>query len=85
MPARLRLLEEWNSYVKAVFTDGRPGAIQLQETRRAFYAGGLSVFKGIVMQGLSAGPDPQPSDLLMLDELDKELKQFYRDVAEGRA
>ena len=84
MAARRRLLEEWNSYMTAVFPDGRPSPIQLQETRRAFYAGANAILFAI-LRDLTPGSEPQVDDLTMMDDFEKELTAFEEDVTHGRA
>lgn len=82
---RQRLLEEWNSYMKAVFPNGRPtDPIQLQETRRAFYAGALAIFSRI-LRDLTPSAEPEPQDLTMMDDIKNELDAFYEKVKAGQA
>lgn len=81
---RQRLLEEWNSYMAAVFPDGRPNAIQLQETRRAFYAGARAIFSRIVGD-LTPSAEPEPQDLKMMDDFEDELKVFLEKIKAGQA
>ncbi len=84
MSERRRLLEQWNTYMAAVFPDGRPDPIQIQETRRAFYAGAQAIMGGILGE-LTPGSEPEAADLRMMDELQLELQAFCEDVKAGRA
>lgn len=72
----------WDSYRRAVLPATAP-AIQIQECRRAFYAGAEGLYVRI-MTGLEPGPDATGGDLTFLAELDRELRDFARSVAEGR-
>jgi hypothetical protein len=78
------LLEEWNGYMKAVFPDGRPDAIQLQETRRAFYAGAHAILSRI-LGDLTGGTEAEEQDLTMMNDFENELRSFNEDVKAGRA
>ena len=84
MPRRQRLLEDWNSYIAAVFPDGRPDQIQLQETRRAFYAGAMAILSRI-LKDLTPGTEPCEDDLKMMDDFQSELEEFYEKVKLGQA
>lgn len=77
------IAEFWAAYVKtAMPTDAPP--IQLQECRRAFYAGALSMFNGAVMA--VGGPEvPEGVGELYLASIDDELKAFYKAVDAGHA
>jgi biotin synthase-like enzyme len=81
MAKRLEAL--WASYERDVIPT-KAGAIQRQESRRAFYAGAAALF-GAVLRGLTEGEEPTEEDLRMLDELQEELVEHARDVAAGKA
>jgi hypothetical protein len=80
-----RILSEWNNYVARVMPRNAP-PVQTQETRRAFYAGASSLL-AIILIGLDAGPDdePTPGDMNMMNEIQQELREFSQDVEHGRA
>jgi len=85
MPQRQRLLEDWNSYMAAVFPNGRPHPIQLQETRRAFYAGALAIFSRMIKDlAPGSGSEPQKADLMMMDDFQSELEDFHKKIASGQ-
>lgn len=78
-----RIATAWFAYRgKCVPEDA--SAIQVQETRRAFYAG-ATTFLAIVMANPEPGIEATVDDLRMMDEIDAELKQFAVDVAKGRS
>jgi len=74
-----RIGEEWNSY-RASVVPGDAGQTQIEETRRAFYAGAYALLSTI-MAALSPDREPTSSDLVMMDEINAELEGFSRSVA----
>lgn len=79
-----RILEAWKSYERDILIPARAGAIQIQETRRAFYAGAQTLFFAI-MNMLDPGQEATDADLVKMDEIEQELKSFVEDVKRGRA
>lgn len=81
----MKLVEEaWNSYVRNVLPAGvPPTSVQYKETKRAFYGGARSIITSLLKV---FGPDREPteSDLLMMDGVEAELRQFYQDVLAGK-
>lgn len=73
----------WQSYVDDVLPK-HAGAVQRQETRRAFYAGAQAFFHAVAA-GLSEGAEPTDEDVQSLEALHGEFKAFARDVAAGKA
>jgi hypothetical protein len=71
MAQRLKML--WASYRQDVIPKDAH-LVQIQESRRAFMAGNVS-----------EGDDVQQSDMDLMASIDAELKQFNRDIQEGRA
>jgi hypothetical protein len=58
--------------------------VQVQESRRAFYAGANALLVGIIGM-LDPGDDVTTKDLAGMDALAAELEQFARDILEGHA
>ncbi len=84
MSARARrLAEAWESYQTRILPTEAP-PVQIQECRRAFYAGAAALFETL-MAGLEPGTDPTPRDLTLVDGLADELRTMVLDVAQGRA
>jgi hypothetical protein len=85
MPAqmRLRILEQWNSYRKQVLP-ADASDVQVTECRRAFY-GGAQAFYSTVMGGLGPGSEAEEADFKLMEDLATELKDFSKQVANGRA
>lgn len=79
---RLRMLDAWTSYEAAVIPLGAP-AVQIQESRRAFYSGAWSLLC-LIMGQVSAGDEVTEADEQMMTELDAELRAFTADVMAGR-
>ena len=80
---RQRIGEDWNEWAKMVLPP-ECGEIQRMETHRAFYAGALAVFARLTSE-VSDGPDPQPQDLQMMEDLNAEFKDFQDRVKAGTA
>lgn len=78
-----RLEKEWNIYRLAVYPHGA-GEGQLIECRRAFYAG-ATAFYGLMMRGMSPGPDETPEDIDYLKQLAQEMFDFNQRVVRGDA
>jgi hypothetical protein len=75
--------KEWESYRRTVLPATAP-AIQLQESRRAFYAG-AEMLMCAILRSLDPSPDAVASDMALIAALDAELRQFATDVQQGRA
>ena len=78
-----KIAVEWETYRRGVIPQNAP-AIQIQESRRAFYAGAASLLNSI-MNMLDPGTEPTERDLLRMDALHAELVKFNDDVLAGRA
>ena len=77
------IAKEWASYREAVMSPDAP-PIQVQENRRAFYAG-AQAYLSLVMRLMDPGSEPTDADMVFMGRLAEELQAFARDVAEGRA
>lgn len=78
------IYEVWESYIKAVSHGVGPlHPVQVQETRRAFYAG----FGGCLDYLLKIGGDEvsEEQGMTMLESFHDECREFMHDAAEGRA
>ena len=80
---RLLLAEQWDSYARRVMPRDA-GTSQRMETRRAFYAGAQGLFQ-LVMANLSPDRDPTPEDLVMMQDLEAELRAYVERVKAGTA
>ena len=84
MPDRELLIEQaWLSYSDNVIPKGAP-AVQLQETRRAFYAGAQALFQTL-LNILDPGTEETERDLETMNFIDAELKRFVAKVKVGLA
>ena len=79
-----RIATEWESYQREILMPAGAGQVQVQELRRAFYAGVLSL-KTVLTTNVSTGKEVKPADMLLIEEIDAELEEFYEDVKEGIA
>lgn len=77
------LAEQWRSYEKQVLPPAA-GAVQRQETRRAFYAGAQSAFL-VLVHGVSPGSNVTENDEALMIALDAEFRQFADDMKAGLA
>jgi hypothetical protein len=73
----------WDEYASKVLPKNA-NWVQVRETRRAFYSGGLALFYGILSM-LEEDAEPTPQDLQRMDALKAEFDAYARDIAEGRA
>lgn len=78
------LAEAWARFDAHILDPINASQIQRVETRRAFYAGALSLHTGI-MNGISQADGVTEQDEALMEGLEQELAQFARDLAEGRA
>lgn len=75
----MSIREVWQSYLREVLpADASP--IQIQECRRAFYAGARAMWAIF-----ETAPDEEPAVDAMLEALDREMTVFARTVADGGA
>lgn len=72
----------WRTYVERVVPKGAP-PVQIQESRRAFYAGAQGLLS-LIMGHLDPDENPTDADLKFMDGLHEELQQFMRDVVAGK-
>ena len=77
MSRRTLIADAWIDYMHKVLP-GNASKVQISETRRAFYAGALSLFEAIG-SGLSPGSDVEQTDLRMLDDIAVELRTWLAD------
>lgn len=75
---------QWNSYLDNVLAPTTPGPVQVQETRRAFYAGAQAMLT-VLLEILEPGAEATDKDIATMEALDAELRGFGVDVKEGRA
>lgn len=80
---RGKLAELWESYAARVLPQNA-SAIQVQECRRAFYAGAGALLAAIASV-LGPGDEPTEDDLRAITAIQVELNAFALDTLEGRA
>ena len=69
-----RLEQEWLSYRAKVIPAGA-GEVQVEESRRAFYAGAASLY-GVVMNMLDPVLETTENDVQRMEDLQNELLEF---------
>jgi len=80
----LKLLEtEWINYRNDVISKDA-GSTQLQESRRAFFAGAWA-FYSLILNQLEPGLEDTPNDLKLMEKLDAEMREFRERVIKGYA
>jgi len=77
-----RFAAAWETYAMKIIPSNA-SAVQVQETRRAFYAGGLLLFT-VIMTMLDEGEEPTEADLGKMDDIKAEFDAWARDLVEGR-
>lgn len=75
--------DEWDSYRREVVPADAP-AIQVQESKRAFYAGARSLFHALVKIMDPSSEEPTERDMRVMDAIDRELREFVASVTAGR-
>lgn len=80
---RLLMAEQWDSFARAVFKPDTP-PIQRIEMRRAFYAGAQAILFGVI-NAFAPDAEPTAEDLMVMDDLQRELNDFVEAVKQGRA
>jgi len=80
---KYRIGEQWETYRTKVIPKSA-GAVQLQETRRAFYAGAEAMYR-VVMEMLSPESEPTEADIQAMQEIMQEMASFAKDVVDGKA
>jgi len=78
---RLLILEGWNSYRREVMPKDC-GPVQLEETRRGFYAGASHLFF-VLQTVLDSDAEPTAGDLLQMQAIQDELEGYVRDLQRG--
>lgn len=68
------IAKAWASYRERVLPKNA-GPVQVEETRRGFYAGAAAVF-GSVVEQLSPGEEITEADLALLDSIKAELDEY---------
>jgi hypothetical protein len=71
----------WITYLHKV-VPASAGAVQIEETRRAFFAGAQHLFASI-MTILEPGSEPTENDLKRMDHIHNELQAFAASFATG--
>lgn len=79
---RKLVLEGWNSYRRDVMPKDC-GPVQIEETRRAFYAGAVHLFFSL-QTILDSDSEPTAGDLMQMQAIQDEFKD-YADDLERRA
>lgn len=73
--------QQWLSYRSAVLPKEAP-LIQLQECRRAFYAGAQALLQTL-LTAVSPGQEVTDEDAQVLERVQKELDEFAKAVESG--
>jgi hypothetical protein len=83
-PARngTRIQEAWNSYLRDVVPHDAP-AVQITESKRAFFAGAQALIQAVVAIGEDDVTEDQGVEIL--EDCQRELQAFLADVTGGRA
>lgn len=74
------ILERWNEFQRMLLSSCP--AEQRAAMRCAFYAGSEAVLR-IVFKNLTPGPEPTDEDLVMMQDLEAELRDFAERIQKG--
>lgn len=77
------IAQVWEDYRRSVLLPAGAGRVQLQETRRAFYAASHAVLQ-IMLQIVAAEPDDEDG-VRMLEAMHQECRDFVQSVNRGEA
>jgi hypothetical protein len=77
------LLEEWHAY-RHDMMPATASAVQVRDTKRAFYAGAMA-YQTVLNRNLARYPDDQQADMDLLADLDNEMSAFKKEVEQGFA
>ena len=73
---------EWAQYAEGVLP-AAAGPMQVQETRRAFYAGAGCILHRL-LRLVDDSDEPTADDLALMFDIDAELTEWIADVKAGR-
>ena len=76
------LFEEWKSYRQQVIPPTAPD-VQVVESKRAFYAGANCLFR-LLQRTVSVGDEVTGADMRAMESIDREFKEFYLRMEEGK-
>lgn len=76
------VFEEWKSYRQQVIPPTAPN-VQVIESKRAFYAGANSLFR-LLQRTVSVGDEVSGADMRAMENIDREFKEFYLRMEEGK-
>jgi hypothetical protein len=80
---RKLVLEGWNGYRHQIMP-AECGPVQVEETRRAFYAGAIHLFHSLNTI-LDADREPTDKDLAQVTAIQKEFEDYARDLFKHHA
>lgn len=78
------MAEMWSGFAETCLPFARPGSTQYEETRKAFYAGGLCLFNWFMVQ-LDPEAEPTENDLDRVGEIEAELRDFLTTAGRERS
>jgi len=76
------LFEEWKSYRQRVIPPTAPD-VQVVESKRAFYGGAFCLFN-LMTRTVSVGDEVSGADMEFMESIDREFKEFYLRMEEGK-
>lgn len=78
MPKLNSIEEEWREFSAMIFNGVNPSPVQVEETRRAFYAG---VWVMVCMARRIGAPDVSELEgVVHLTKIENEVEAFYKDL-----
>ena len=83
LPRKGMLASAWKAFTRNILDPVGAGSLQRRETKRAFYLGAYTVYRGII-DNMGDGNEPTDEDIKILDDLYVELDAFIKSLKEGR-
>lgn len=80
-PKRQFIREEWDKLVKAAIHP-QISELQRSEMEKCFYAGAASLYN-LLIHGVSPGKRVEASDMQMMQDIDIEIRQYFKNLAHG--
>lgn len=77
-----RIAAAWETF-RAQVLPKNAGPVQVDEMRKAFYAGAWALHC-LLIAGVSEGPDCQPEDERLMEELVAEMEEFTARLLTGK-
>lgn len=69
---------EWDAFSKKIFANLNPSTVQVEETKRGFFAGAFAVIR--IIEQLGEPEISEDDGVIVLEKLKLESQEFYRNL-----